>query len=352
MVVIPPSLIEVADRVDERLRRLLTDERARWTALDADLGDPLRSLTELVLAGGKRLRPAFAHWGFVGAGGDADDPRSIDAGAAFELLHAFALFHDDVMDGSDTRRGRRATHLRFADRHEVGGWLGEPRRFGEGVAILVGDLAFAYADQLLIGAPREALEVWAELRLELNVGQFLDILGTATAERDPATARRIARYKSGKYTVERPLHVGALLAAPHRRDELLPALSAYGLPLGDAFQLRDDVLGAFGDAALTGKPVGDDLSEGKPTPLLAMASARATPEQSRLLARVGAADLTGAEVATIQQVMIDTGALAELEDEIDLLTREAIAALDRVAITDEARKALTDLATYVAWRER
>jgi geranylgeranyl diphosphate synthase type I len=350
--VAPPSLVEIADRVEQKLVALADAESARWTALDPDLEAPFAALRTLLLSGGKRLRPAFCHWGFVGAGGEPDDSRSIDAGAAFELLHAFALFHDDVMDGSGIRRGERTTHLAFADRHDEGGWAGEARRFGEGVAILVGDLAFAYADDLLQGAPPRAWKVWNELRLELNVGQYLDILGTARGERDLATARRIARYKSGKYTVERPLHLGALLAAPERADELLSALSAYGLPLGDAFQLRDDVLGAFGEESLTGKPVGDDLREGKPTALMAMAAARATPAQAEILARVGRMDLDERGVTAIQEVLVGTGALAELETVIDELAQQALEALDGIPITDDARKALAELAQFVAWRDR
>jgi geranylgeranyl diphosphate synthase type I len=351
MTVVPTSLIAIAGRVERRLATLIEHERDRWNDFDRDLDAAFASLDSLVMSGGKRLRPAFCHWGFVGAGGDHDDPRIIDAGAAFELLHAFALFHDDVMDGSATRRGSRTAHLVFADRHLVGEWIGEARRFGEGVAILVGDLAFAYADTLMRGASDEAWCVWNELRIELNVGQYLDILGTARGERSRATAERISRYKSGKYTVERPLQLGAVLAAPER-TELLPALSGYGLPLGDAFQLRDDVLGAFGDSSLTGKPVGDDLREGKPTPLLSIATGRANAEQTAVLARVGASELTDDEVVAIQHVLLDTGALDELETQIETLTDEAIATLDDMPITDEARKELAELAQYVAWRER
>jgi geranylgeranyl diphosphate synthase type I len=343
--------VAVAERVEQRLTDLLEGERTRWAALDADLAWPLGALCELVASGGKRLRPAFCHWGFVGAGGDPDDDRSVRAGAAFELLHAFALLHDDVMDGSDTRRGTRTTHLVFADHHAGQEWTGEARRFGEGVAILVGDLAFVYADQLLRGAPSAVWDVWNELRIELNVGQYLDILGTARRERTPSTAERIARFKSGKYTVERPLHVGALLAAPDQAGELLPPLSAYGLPLGDAFQMRDDVLGAFGDQSLTGKPVGDDLREGKPTPLLALATRLATPAQASVLGRVGQPDLNEDDVLAIQGVIVDTGALATLEGRIDALAHDALEALDQAPLAEDARKALTELAHYVAWRE-
>jgi geranylgeranyl diphosphate synthase type I len=303
-----------------------------------------------VVSGGKRLRPAFCHWGFVGAGGDPDDQRVVDAGAALELLHAFALFHDDVMDDASSRRGAPTTHAVYTARHDDHGWSGEPRRFGEGVAILVGDLAFVYSDQLMLGAPREAWEIWNELRIELNVGQFLDILGSVRRVRDIAVAERICRYKSGKYTIERPLHLGAVLAAPDRGDELLPGLSAYGLPLGDAFQMRDDVMGAFGDEDVTGKPVGGDLREGKPTPLLARAHTLADAAQRRVLDRVGAPDLTDAEVADIQQVIVETGGLADLERHIVELTERAVSALADVDITAAARDELVALADYVSWR--
>jgi geranylgeranyl diphosphate synthase, type I len=352
VLVTPPSLLEIAERVELRLTAVVEAELARWSAVDPDLAAPFAALCTLLGSGGKRLRPAFCHWGFVGAGGEPDDDRSIAAGTAFELLHAFALLHDDVMDGSAIRRGERTTHLAFADEHARRGWAGEPRRFGEGVAILVGDLAFVYADELLEGAPPLAWEVWRQLRVELNVGQYLDLLGTARGERAPATARRIARYKSGKYTVERPLHLGAVLAAPDRASELLPALSTYGLPLGDAFQLRDDVLGAFGEETLTGKPVGDDLREGKPTSLMAMAAERATATQAEVLARVGREDLEASDIESLQEVLTATGALAAVETVIDDLTNEALEAVDDIPITDDARKALTELAQYVAWRDR
>jgi geranylgeranyl diphosphate synthase type I len=348
----PSSLLAIARRVEDRLEQVLGAEEQRWTPVDPSLAEVFAALTRLTLGGGKRLRPAFCHWGFVGVGGDPDDERWVDAGAAFELLHAFALFHDDVMDGSATRRGNRSTHLLFADRHEANRWAGEARRFGEGVAILIGDLAFVYADRLLTGAPAAAHQVWHELRIELNIGQFLDVVGTACGERRADAADRIVRYKSGKYTVERPLHLGATLAAPDRAGELLPALSRYGLPLGDAFQLRDDVLGAFGDSALTGKPVGDDLREGKPTPLLAVATARASAAQHGVLRGIGRDDLGAEDIAALQQVLVDTGALASVEDRIEELAGEAIDALATAPVSDDARKALTELAHYVAWRDK
>jgi geranylgeranyl diphosphate synthase type I len=344
----PTSLRAIATRVDERLAHLFDAEEARWEAVDPALAEPLRSLRHLIEVGGKRLRPAFCYWAYVGAGGDPDDPGVIDAGAAFETLHAFALVHDDVMDGSDTRRGTRTAHLEFADIHGAGAWRGEARRFGEGVAILIGDLSHVYADMLLGDVPAEAAAVWHELRLELNVGQYLDLLGTARADRDRAAAHRIARYKSGKYTIERPLHVGAALAG--RLGDLREPLSAYGDPLGEAFQLRDDVLGAFGDPAVTGKPVGQDLREGKPTPLLAAATERASDGRRGLLDGVGDPGLSDSDVASIQQVLVDTGAVEEIEQLIDSLTTRAIEAIDAADVTPTARDELVELARFVASR--
>lgn len=347
----PASLSAIAARVEARLAEVLAPEEARWAEFDPDLAEPVGEIKRLVLGGGKRLRPAFCHWGYVGAGGDGADPIVADAGAAFELMHSFALFHDDVMDAAASRRGQPTTHTVFADQHIAEGWAGEARRFGEGVAILVGDLAFVYADQLLAGANPQAWAIWNELRIELNIGQLLDIVGSVRNERRLHKAERICRYKSGKYTIERPLHLGAVLAAPQRALELLPALSAYGLPLGDAFQMRDDVMGAFGDPEVTGKPVGGDLREAKPTPLMAHAVAAATAAQAEVLALVGRTDLTDLDVARVQQAIIDTGALAKLESTIESLTAEAVAAIGRAPITDQAREELIALADFVSRRQ-
>ena len=346
---VPPSLSAVAPAVEARIHALLDTETTRWGLVDPELVPPLEALRHFVLDGGKRLRPAFCHWDYVGAGGDPTDAAIIEAGAALELLHAFALLHDDVMDGSSLRRGRPTVHVDFATRHGAASWRGEARRFGEGVAILVGDLAFVYADLLMVDVPAAATAIFNELRVELNIGQALDLIGTAEARRDRPMARRIATYKSGKYTIERPLHLGAALTG--RLDELAGPLSAYGLPLGEAFQMRDDVLGTFGDPDVTGKPVGEDLREGKPTPLLAIATARAGGAGSRLLDRVGASDLGDDEISAIQALMIETGAKEETERLVDELAEEAVAALDGAAITADARAALTELAAFVARRD-
>ena len=302
----PPSLHAIAVRVDERLARMFDAEITRWEAVDPAIAAPLRALRHLVDAGGKRLRPAFCYWAFVGAGATRTIPASSTPVPPSSSTPSPWCTTTSWTDPTP-RRGAPTTHVEFGREHEAGGWRGEARRYGEGVAILIGDLSHVYADMLLGEVGADAAAVWNELRLELNVGQYLDLLATARADRDRLVAHRIARYKSGKYTIERPLHVGAALAG--RLGDLQAQLSAYGDPLGEAFQLRDDVLGAFGDPAVTGKPVGQDLREGKPTPLLAAAVERANDGRADVLDRAGQPGLSDGEVIAVQRLLVDGGAL-------------------------------------------
>jgi geranylgeranyl diphosphate synthase type I len=349
----PRVLGDVAAQVEAYLANLLDRETARWATVDPALREPFGALRSLVLAPAKRLRPAFCALAFVGAGGEPEDPAVMAAGAGLELLHACALIHDDIIDGSTTRRGQESVHAGFERRHAAAGWRGEGRRFGEGVALLTGDLAFAYANAALEGAPEAARRIFDELCLEVHAGQYLDLVGTATGEATPELARRIGRFKSAKYTVERPLHLGAALAAPDRIGSLEGPLSAYGIPIGEAFQLKDDLLGAFGDAGLTGKPVGDDFRQGKPTLLVALARRAATGDQATLLHdRLGATDLSPAEVSAIQAALEATGARQQVEQLIEALVGESVTALDRLPFGPPARRGLADLARFVAGRDR
>lgn len=344
----PEALTVVMGPVDARLRDVTEQERRRWSAIDPDLEAPFESLVDLVLMGGKRLRPAFFHWAHVGAGGEPFAPEAVNAAAAIEMLHAFALAHDDIMDASASRRGHPTVHVRFAELHRERGWQGDPDRWGEAVAILVGDVAHVCADRLLAETSAEIAHIWDELRLEVNVGQYLDVLAAAKGEADEATARRILEYKTGRYSVQRPLHLGAAVAGRHA--ELEDQLTAYGRPVGVAFQQRDDILGAFGDSEITGKPVGDDLREGKPTPLLATARRLASASQARVLARAGDLEMGADELADLQDVVLATGAVDVIEAEISRLTDEAMAALDRMTLAGGAGDALRDLAHFVAYR--
>jgi len=358
---LPTSVAELARRVEVRLDQLLAPELERWAAVDPELRRPLSTLRSTVLAGGKRLRPAFCYWSFVGFGGDPDAQAVIDAGAALEMLHAAALLHDDVIDGSARRHGTDTVHIQYAALHREGAWRGDSDRFGAGVAILLGDLALVYSDRLLAGAPPEAIEVFNEVRLEVNVGQYLDILGGADRPRPAgggkaseaeARARRICRYKTAKYTIERPLHLGAALASPERLVDVAEALSSFGLPLGEAFQLRDDLLGVFGDPSVTGKPVGDDLREGKPTLLATLARAQVTGPSSRMFEeRFGSPDLSESEVLELRAVIEDTGAREQVEAAIERLAAAAAVALDALPVLSEARHTLGALAAFVTERD-
>jgi geranylgeranyl diphosphate synthase type I len=352
-VLAPASLAEIAARVEARMAALFDSETARWSSVDGGIREPLVALRRLVEAGGKRLRPAFCSWAFVGAGGDPEDPRLLDAAAALELQHVSAIIHDDVIDDSPRRHGAETIHRDFARRHGAEGWRGEDRRFGEGAAVLVGNMAAAYADQLLAGAPAAAIRVFADLRLEVNIGQYLDLSATAEDDVDPARALRICRYKSARYTVERPLHLGAALHGDEALQTRAGPLSAFGEPLGIAFQLRDDLLDAFGDPERTGKPVGADFREGKATYLYARARESATGvAQSFLAHRYGRPDLTEDEIRQLQTILADTGARTDTEQLIaDLLTAVRAAAAS-LPLTGAARAGLAELAAYVAGRDQ
>ncbi len=257
-----------ARRVEARLQALLDEQARVWCRRQAGLAPLFDALSEFVAAGGKRLRPLFCFWAAAGAGADPNDPGLVDVASALELLHAFALIHDDVMDGSAYRRGRPTMHRRFEAQHAGEHLDGERRRFGEGLAVLAGDLAFALADGLIRDVPHGVRDVWNDLRVELTMGQWIDITAAARRDRSPEVARWVASYKSGRYTVQRPLQLGAVFAG---RPDLVDAYGAFGRPLGEAFQLRDDLLGVVGDPGCTGKPVGSDLRDGKATLLLAFA---------------------------------------------------------------------------------
>src|SRR5206468_1036493 len=294
----------------------LDSHQAQLDAISGDLSVFLDVLRELV-AGGKRLRPAFCYWGWRGAGA-ADDEAIVSVATSFELLHACAIVHDDVMDASDLRRGQPSVHRKFASLHERSGWHGSSNDFGVAAAILLGDLCLAWADEMFTatGMPPDALAraraPYDDMRTELMAGQYLDVLAQARGGASVATAMQVVRYKSAKYTIERPLHVGGELAGASA--SVLAAYSAYGLPLGTAFQLRDALFGVYGDLDETGKPAGDDLREGKRTVLLAMAMERASDDQRAMLERfVGDAGLDHDGVVAVRRVLEATGAVAEVE---------------------------------------
>jgi geranylgeranyl diphosphate synthase type I len=358
----PAALDRIRAEVTGAIGSFVGRKRGDLARIAPDLLACTDAISDL-LAGGKRLRPAFCYWGWRARGGQ-DGAPIFAAAAALELLHASALVHDDVMDASETRRGQPAVHRRFAAAHRQADWSGSADRFGAGAAILVGDLLLAWTGELIrhSGLPADAVErglgVLDPMRTEVFAGQYLDLVAQASAaSRDPAAqlqeALRVVTYKSAKYTVERPLHLGAALAGSNAtgQDPVASALTGYGIPVGIAFQLRDDILGVFGDPSRTGKPVTDDLREGKRTVLLALAAERADPAQGRILAgSVGNPDLTETDAGQVREVISRTGALAECELMIEANVKQGLAALEVAPITPEARQALADLAVAATSR--
>ncbi|MGH3906683.1 MAG: polyprenyl synthetase family protein [Pseudonocardiaceae bacterium] len=322
----------------------------------------LDSLTGFVLRGGKRLRPTFAWWGWRGAGGSPDGPEArsvLRAVSSLELIHACALMHDDLMDDSTTRRGTPTVHVDFAARHRAAGWLGTSERFGSAAAILLGDVALAWADDMLRGAGlgpdqlHRAHGVWQAMRTELLAGQYLDMLTQACGDEAPEAALRIDRYKTAAYTVERPLHLGAAIGGAD--PALMDAFRHFGADLGVAFQLRDDLLGMFGDPEVTGKPAGDDLREGKRTLLLAYGlrtadEHRRTAAATLLRGAIGDPHVAQNTVAAVRELLVELGAVAEVEHQITELTDSALATLHAAELAEPARTRLTELATQATRR--
>lgn len=348
----PLDAANLRPRVQATIDDVLQRQGALLAAVSGDM-EPLVAALRDLLAGGKRLRPAFAYWGWRGSASAADlaahDDAVVSAVTGLEFLQACALIHDDVMDGSDTRRGLPAAHRRFAGLHRGEQWLGSPESFGVGAAILLGDLCLSWADEVLLTADlpsatlHRAKAIYDEMRSELMAGQYLDLLEQACGGGSVDRALQVVRYKSAKYTIERPLHIGAALAdAP---DEVFGAYSGYGLPLGEAFQLRDDVLGVFGDPEQTGKPAGDDLREGKRTVLIALATERASDAQrAQLRALLGDPGLDTAGIETLRGIIEETGALTSTESMIEELLERSLESLDVEHISSESRAVLTGLA--------
>ncbi|MGA5301836.1 polyprenyl synthetase family protein [Nucisporomicrobium flavum] len=333
---------EMVKLAEEQLYGFLRAERDRWSQEMAWGSELVDAVADLVAAGGKRIRPAFCISGYLAAGGDPAGERVLVAAGALELLHACALIHDDIMDGAAQRRGAPTVHHRHAAVHQRLGWKGDPTRYGENVAILAGDLALVYADQFIAPASAVAGPLWAELRSELIVGQYADVVAAAEFSVDLDVVRSIAIAKSGRYTIHRPLEVGAAIAG---RTDLAAAFAAYGTAVGEAFQLRDDLMDAFGDASVTGKPHGLDFEQHKMTLLLALAT-QSDPGIRDLLT-------TDPEDASrLRRRLEETGVRARVEQEIDRLVERGCQAIADAPLTDSWRAELTEMAHRVAYRDR
>ncbi|WP_241005122.1 polyprenyl synthetase family protein [Nocardioides sp. zg-1228] len=342
------------DQVQEVLDEFLAAREAELVPLGPDAGR-LVAEARTAVRGGKRFRAAFCHWGHRAIRPEvADEAALARACASLEVLHASALVHDDLMDASDTRRGRPATHRAFEAEHRAAAWRGDPEQYGAAAAILLGDLLLGWAGDMLRGsgfAPEEVapgLALFERCRNEVIAGQFLDVSVQARGRADVDTAMTVLRYKSAKYSIERPIHIGAALAGATPRQ--LDQLGRFGLPVGEAFQLRDDLLGVFGDPGETGKPAGDDLVEGKRTVLVALAldaAPRAAAE--RLDAALGT-PLSDADVDELRGIIEESGARAQVEAVIGQLADHAVEALRSADIDPHACDVLVELAAAATQR--
>ncbi|GAB4100406.1 polyprenyl synthetase family protein [Sinomonas halotolerans] len=335
-----------------QLGAFLDRRRADMENVSPDVAPLMEAITGLV-SGGKRLRALLSYWGWRGAGGGELAPQTVATGVALELFQAAALIHDDIIDRSDTRRGAPSVHRRFAQLHEGSGWTLDGERFGHAAAILTGDLCLSFSEEAFTeigeaaGAGTPARRIFNTMRAEVMAGQYLDILEeVAGPVRSPESAvsraRTVIRFKSAKYSTEHPLGIGGALAGAD--DETLAGYARFSLPLGEAFQLRDDVLGVFGDPLTTGKPAGDDLREGKRTMLVALALGAAGEAGRQELARgLGNPGLELDDVDRLRAVIADSGALAQTEELIDRLAHQAAEALDRLGLDPLVHGALTAL---------
>ncbi len=377
----PADLLDrnsLRERVEIELAAFLDRKLADLAAIDPDLTPVGEAICDLVLQGGKRLRPAFTYWGWRGAldavsydgspetedGASREDDTVLRAAASLELVQAGALIHDDVMDRARTRRGQPALHVRFAEMHAENGWAGEAAGFGQGVAILAGDIALSWAQEMIRTAGLDEAAIsrvapaYDAMRIEVMAGQYLDLRGQVDSRRPDdqalAAAWRTARYKAASYTVQRPLHIGALIGGRHAPEgPLLTTYTDYGFALGEAFQLRDDVLGVFGNPEQTGKPAGDDLREGKQTLLVILARKRASINARDLFQRlIGRADLSGLDIDQLRMVIEGSGALAEVEVLIAQRVEAARTALAQGPVGGEPREVLEQLATMLTARDR
>jgi geranylgeranyl diphosphate synthase type I len=333
---------------------------------------PFVAFSRALLAGGKRFRALFCYWGWQAVARDDifDDAAVAEglesvllAATALEVFHAAALVHDDIMDNSDTRRGMPAVHRKFEQLHRESNWLGSPAAFGQSSALLLGDLLLGWSDELFaegvsrlpdLSARTAARAEFNLMRTEVTVGQYLDILEENAWARQPenellSRANRVIVFKSAKYSVEAPLAIGASLGGGSLAQ--VAALREFGLPLGVAFQLRDDMLGVFGDPTVTGKPSGDDLREGKRTVLIAIAREKLPPNARRLLDELlGDPELSDQQVELLQNTIQDSGAIDELERMIEENTRVALESIAEAPLSRSAREQLTRLADTVIRR--
>lgn len=357
------AVADVPGAVERELGDFLGTNVASISVIGGPVAEAAGHVRDFVLGGGKRIRPTYGWVGYaatVGEGTATEDPAAVlRAVSSLELIQACALIHDDIIDASDTRRGKPTVHRAIATEHAQRGWQGDSDTYGENVAILLGDLALVWADDmwrysgLSDAALLRAAEPWRGMRTEVIGGQILDISLEASNSESEETADAVNRYKTAAYTIERPLHLGAAIAGAG--EATIAALRGYGRDVGTAFQLRDDLLGVFGDPDITGKPAGDDLREGKRTVLYALALHAADASDPSAAAKLRAGIGTAAdpvEISELASIIESTGAVDVVEERISQLTASGLGHLDNAGIGSGAVETLTDLAVKATARRK
>lgn len=355
-----PELADIPGAVREELAAFLDQRREQVAAIGAPVTKAVSFLESFVLDGGKRVRPTYAWAGYLAAGRGEEDPEAmLRAAASLEFIQACALIHDDIIDASNTRRGNPTVHRGVEKLHRESGYLGDPEFFGTSVAILVGDLALVYAEDMFqdsglsAAALHRARSAWRGMRTEVIGGQLLDISLEAAGSESVELANSVNRYKTAAYTIERPLHLGASIAGAS--EELIAAFRGYGQDIGIAYQLRDDQLGVFGDPAVTGKPAGDDLREGKRTELLALALRRADesdPQAAATLRKLIGHTSDPQELSRLAQIIADSDAPEEIERRIASLTQSGLQHLRAARVDPAVTETLEQLAIKATARHK
>ncbi len=342
------------EEVDFQINFYLAEKKRQLAEISEEAVDLVSEIERFIGSGGKRVRPAFLYSGYAAAGGKAYN-AAIYTGLSVEFLHTFALIHDDIIDKSALRRGKLTSHKALESLHQKKNLSGDKTQFGLSAAILAGDLALSFAEDILTSAPfpqerlRRARFIFDQMKTQVVAGEYLDVLGSYKKTLSEEEIFKILEYKTAKYTVERPLQIGAMLAGAE--VELLETFTAYGIPLGQAFQLQDDILGTFGDARQIGKPVDSDIREGKKTVLFAKAFEWSSPRQRKILGQVVGNDAAGpSQVDKVRQIIYEVGAYDYAVKLSRRLVQQAVEAVERAKITDEGRSYLLAATDYLLKR--
>ncbi len=340
--------------LDPFLNSFLDEKLAEASKIHPESTVLVEEIRRFVAAGGKRVRPAFAYAAYISSGG-----RSLEAilygSASLELLHAFALIHDDIIDNSDLRRGKPSVHKVFEDFHKKRGLKGDGKNFGLSSAILAGDLAITFADELLNTAPfpaeriRRAKRYYDLMKKQVIYGQYLDVLVPLKKEVTEKDVLTILEYKTAKYTVERPLHIGAALAGAE--EDYFKIFSSYGIPLGQSFQMQDDIMGTFSSAEKIGKPVDSDIKEGKQTMLVVKAYEFSKKEERKFLDNVmGNNKASDKDIEGVREIIRNSGALTYCQELSNILIKRAKKSIEKARFEEEGKKFLLEAADYLLTR--